>query len=86
MGNHAVIASIVEGAGNEAFKHFISFPLTANSDIEVLERSIRFQQGSIADYKATISQLGTESWAKDYMDMVIAQKKKGSQLSAYSGN
>lgn len=37
-------------------------------------------------YRELISQLGTESWAKDYMDMVIAQKKKGSQLPACSGN
>ncbi|OZB94363.1 NAD(P)H-binding protein [Paenibacillus sp. XY044] len=42
---------------------------------EVLERPIRFQQVSIAEYKATLSQFGTEAWVKDYMDMVIAQNE-----------
>lgn len=42
---------------------------------EVLERSIQFQQVSIADYKATLSQFGTEPCVKDYMDMVIAQNE-----------
>lgn len=42
---------------------------------EVLERSIRFQQISLADYKATLTQFGTEAWAQDYMDMVNAQNE-----------
>lgn len=42
---------------------------------EVLERPIRFQQVSIAEYKAALSQFGTEAWVKDYMDMVIAQNE-----------
>ncbi|GIO64289.1 NmrA family NAD(P)-binding protein [Paenibacillus cineris] len=42
---------------------------------EVLERPIRFQQVSIAEYKATLSRFGTEAWVKDYMDMVIAQNE-----------
>ncbi|MFB9327909.1 NAD(P)H-binding protein [Paenibacillus aurantiacus] len=42
---------------------------------EVLGWSIRFQQVSLADYKATLTQFGTVAWAQDYMDMVHAQNE-----------
>jgi len=41
---------------------------------EVLERPVRFQQVTGADYKATLMQYGiTEAWAQGLVDMAAAQ-------------